>query len=73
MLFLCPKCDSSSIREINLIQSLPNFRERDKKYNKAKEVKIIDKKDLEEQLIKYRGTTDAQLTLAKNPMDRKDH
>ena len=50
-----------------------NYKKKARKYRKEKGVIRIAKKDFEEQLIKYKGITDAQSTPVKDPMAHKDH
>jgi hypothetical protein len=44
-----------------------------KKFKKGKKVKTTARKDIEEQPMKLRDTTNVVLILAKNPMDLKAH
>ena len=58
---------------MSLVQSSQNCRKKDKKSEREKDVMIIEKKDLEELLMKLNVIIDALLILANDHMDQKDH
>jgi len=73
MLFSCLKCVSLLIKETNLILNLQNYRKKGKKYKKVKGVMIIEKKDLGELRIKFKGIIVVLLIHVRDHMDLKDH
>lgn len=53
--------------------NLSNLKRKDKKFKKGKETMKVEKKDLEEPLIKQIDTIDALWKPVNDHMDQKDH
>lgn len=53
--------------------NLSNFKRREKKFKKDKEMIKVERRDSEELLIKSTGTIDVLWKPASDHMDRKDH
>lgn len=53
--------------------NFPNYKRKESRFRKGREVMKIERKDLEGQQMRYRDIIDAQLTHAKDHMDHKVH
>jgi hypothetical protein len=53
------------------MSNLSNLKKKVRRFKKERKVKIIERKDLEEQLTKFKDIIGVQLTLAKDRMDRR--